>query len=142
MYTEKTCIILRGLPGSGKSCLAGLLFMLAETGHVKCEVCSADDYHINPETGKYEFDPDRVSECHDLCKDKFTKCVLDDTQLIVVDNTNTMQWQFDFYEKIALENGYKVFHLIVENRHGGTSVHGVPSVTVNRMRDDFEIQLG
>ena len=42
---------------------------------------------------------------------------------------------------LAKEFGYTVVSLIVENRHGGENVHGVPADKVQEMRDRFEIKL-
>jgi hypothetical protein len=39
------------------------------------------------------------------------------------------------------EKGYLVFSLIVENRHSGDNIHGVPSESIERMKNRFEIQL-
>jgi hypothetical protein len=48
-----------------------------------------------------------------------------------------MQAYFD----LAKKYDYNVVSLIVENRHGGKNVHGVPDDKVQEMRDRFEIKL-
>jgi len=45
------------------------------------------------------------------------------------------------YITMAEENGYTVFSLIVENRHGSNNIHGVPSESIERMKNRFEVQL-
>jgi hypothetical protein len=45
------------------------------------------------------------------------------------------------YFKLAEKYGYKVVSLIVENRHGGTNVHGVPEDKLEIMKNRFEIKL-
>jgi hypothetical protein len=48
-----------------------------------------------------------------------------------------MQPYFDLAEKY----GYRVYSLIVENRHGGVNEHGVPEEKLVQMKKRFEIQL-
>jgi TPP-dependent 2-oxoacid decarboxylase len=60
---------------------------------------------------------------------------------IVVSNTSTQLWEMEPYLTMAEENGYTVFSLIVENRHGGDNIHGVPSESIERMKNRFEVQL-
>jgi hypothetical protein len=45
------------------------------------------------------------------------------------------------YFKLAEKYGYKVFSLIVENRHGGVNQHGVPKEKLEQMKDRFSIKL-
>jgi hypothetical protein len=60
---------------------------------------------------------------------------------IVVSNTFTQEWEMEEYFKLAKEYGYKVFTLIVENRHGGVNEHGVPAEKLEQMKDRFSIKL-
>jgi hypothetical protein len=46
----------------------------------------------------------------------------------------------DYYQ-LAKEYGYKVFSMIVENRHGGVNQHGVPEEKLEQMKNRFEIKL-
>jgi hypothetical protein len=46
-----------------------------------------------------------------------------------------------FYEIIARKYGYRVFHVVVENRHGGVNEHGVPDDKLEIMKNRFEIKL-
>jgi hypothetical protein len=46
----------------------------------------------------------------------------------------------DYYD-LADKYGYKVVSLIVENRHGGKNVHGVPEDKLEIMKNRFEIKL-
>jgi hypothetical protein len=45
------------------------------------------------------------------------------------------------YVEMAKEWGYTVFTIVVENRHGGKNVHGVPDDKLEIMRNRFEIKL-
>lgn len=45
------------------------------------------------------------------------------------------------YLDMAEIYGYRVVSLVVENRHGNSSVHGVPEETMKKMEDRFSIKL-
>jgi hypothetical protein len=45
------------------------------------------------------------------------------------------------YYKLADKYGYRVYSLIVENRHGGVNEHGVPADKLEQMKNRFEIKL-
>jgi hypothetical protein len=45
------------------------------------------------------------------------------------------------YYKLAERYGYKVFSIIVENRHDGVNQHGVPDDKLQQMKNRFEIKL-
>ena len=60
---------------------------------------------------------------------------------ITVSNTFTQAWEMQPYYDLAKEYGYKVFSLIVENRHGGVNEHGVPVEKLIEMKNRFEVQL-
>ena len=137
----KTLYILRGLPGSGKSTLANTI---VDT----IAVCEADQYFVDKETGEYRFNPDEIKIAHQWCKDEVENRMrynqdtygLDYSE-IVVSNTFTQEWEMEPYFKLAEKYGYRVFSLIVENRHGGKNNHGVPDEKVEAMKNRFQIKL-
>jgi hypothetical protein len=60
---------------------------------------------------------------------------------IAVSNTFTQEWEMDRYYELAKQYDYKVFSIIVENRHKGINEHGVPEDKIQIMKDRFEINL-
>ena len=60
---------------------------------------------------------------------------------IVVSNTSTTEKELQPYLDLATKYDYKVVSLIVENRHGNSSVHNVPDETIDKMRNRFNIKL-
>jgi len=120
----KTVIVLRSVSGAGKSTLADLL--ASNEGWVS--VC-ADDYFTDAD-GNYNFDATKLRVAHFSCQLSFMR-YLDSANVkcIVVANTNTKERDFSFYENAAKEHGAMFISLIVENRHGNTDVHNVPSFT-------------
>ncbi len=60
---------------------------------------------------------------------------------IVIANTSTTQKEMQPYFDMAKQYGYKIFSIILENRHGNKSVHNVPDESLQKMRDRFEISI-
>ena len=60
---------------------------------------------------------------------------------IVVSNTFTQEWEMKAYMDLAAKYGYQVVSLIVENRHGNSSIHNVPDETIEKMKSRFEVKL-
>lgn len=128
----KTLYIVRGVPGSGKSTFAQSL---------DCPVFEADQYFIDSETGEYKFDGSKIKLAHNWCKLRVEQSMEDDFQKISVSNTFTQEWEMDAYYELAKQYGYRVFSLIVENRHGGLNEHGVPEDKLEIMKNRFEVKL-
>jgi predicted kinase len=132
----KELFLLRGLPGSGKSTLAKSL------GGIHLE---ADQYFIDA-NGEYKFDATKLKNAHNYCQ---TQCGAwmgtDGAQVnvdrIVISNTFTQEWEMKSYYDMAERFGYKVFSLIVENRHDGVNEHGVPAEKLEQMKNRFEVKL-
>jgi predicted kinase len=129
---EKVLILLRGLPGSGKSTFASLMWPEAV-------ICEADQFfYLNDE---YRFNPARLKDAHDWCKRIVRHLLGNGKPQVVISNTSTTEKEMQPYLQMAEEFGYRVVSLIVENRHGNESIHGVPNETIQKMKDRFEIKL-
>jgi hypothetical protein len=63
------------------------------------------------------------------------------TSKVAVSNTFTQEWEMEPYFELAKKYGYKVFSLIVENRHGGVNQHNVPEDKIEQMKTRFELKL-
>lgn len=127
----KELFIIRGIPGSGKSTLAKSL----GGKHVE-----ADMFHIN-KNGVYDWRPEKVKEAHSWCQNQVGEWMSSEEERIVVSNTFTQEWEIQWYYDWAEKFDYKVYSLIVENRHEGVNKHNVPKENVEKMRDRFEIKL-
>jgi len=131
---EKNIILLRGLPGSGKSTL-GLLI----TGNPQ-HLLSADDYFTD-ENGVYNFDVSKIKLAHEDCKQRCDKLMKENVDKIVIANTFTQEWEMSSYLELAQQYSYRVHSIIVENRHNGINIHNVPEETMTKMKERFEIKL-
>jgi predicted kinase len=138
----KNLYLVRGLPGSGKSTLALIL-----ANGDSFLVCEADKYFIDKKTGEYKFDVSKIKEAHESCRATVEMYMHDSTMnnqfynTIVVSNTFTQEWEMKAYYELAEKYGYRVFSIIVENRHGGVNEHGVPDDKLEVMKNRFEIKL-
>jgi predicted kinase len=132
----KELFLLRGLPGSGKSTLAKSI------GGIHIE---ADQYFIDSD-GEYKFDASQLKNAHQYCQGQTQSWMESDgTQVnvnkIIVSNTFTQEWEMQPYFDLAAKYGYRVYSLIVENRHGGVNEHGVPEEKLEQMKNRFEVKL-
>lgn len=134
----KTLVLLRGLPGSGKSTFANFVWN-------DYAICEADKYFIVD--GEYKFDGGKLREAHEWCREQVEIRMKDNEANpqyypeIVVSNTFTQEWEMDEYFKLAEKYGYMVFTLIMENRHGSINQHGVPNDKLEQMKNRFNIKL-
>jgi len=132
---EKIIYLVRGIPGSGKSTFAKSL------GGTHFE---ADQFFMVD--GKYNFDGSKLKEAHNWCQNIVnTAMILNLTaglnKRIVVSNTFTQEWEMKPYYEMAKNNGYKIFSIVIENRHGGVNEHGVPEDKIELMKQRFTIKL-
>ena len=125
-------MICRGISGAGKSTFAKTL------GGQHYE---ADMFFIDPVTGEYKFDGSKIKLAHEWCQNRVEGDMILNMNKIVVSNTFTQEWEMESYFELAKKYGYKVFSIIIENRHGGTNVHNVPEEKVEQMRNRFSIKL-
>jgi predicted kinase len=135
----KILTLVRGLPGSGKSTFANTITN-------EFSVCEADKFFYDKE-GNYNFDATKLRKAHEWCREQVEIRMKDNQNNpqfypeIVVSNTFTQEWEMEAYYKLAEQYGYKVFSIIVENRHGGVNQHGVPVDKLKQMADRFEVKL-
>jgi len=121
----KKLYIVRGLPGSGKSTFAQSL---------DCPVFEADMFFVNSQ-GVYNFDFTKIKEAHAWCQEMV------EDQKIVVSNTFTQEWEMESYFELAKQYGYKVFSIIIENRHGNKNEHNVLEDKIEQMKNRFTVKL-
>lgn len=136
----KTMFILRGLPGSGKSTLGELIVELYNSAGKSARHISADDFFVGPD-GTYKYVPTDIGRAHDYSQNTAYLACRVGHDAVIIANTTTRESEIEPYLEAAREYGYRVVSLIVENRHGNPSVHGVPEKTVEKMRDRFEVKL-
>jgi predicted kinase len=127
-----TLVLLRGLPGSGKSTAAKLFN--------KAPHFEADMYFMDAD-GNYQFDVAKIKDAHNWCRHSTMYAMKKGNPIVLVSNTFTQEWEMEAYYLLAEELGYMVVSMIVENRHGGKNVHGVPEDKLEIMKNRFEVKL-
>lgn len=115
-------LIVRGLPGSGKSTFAKSI-----KGYSHYEA----DQHFTDASGNYRFDRSKLREAHEDCQDR-VKRALDHGDNVVVSNTFTQLWEIKPYT----EMGHPYTIVTCEGNYG--NIHGVPDEAVKRMADRWE----
>lgn len=139
LLKKGTVVLVRGLPGSGKSHLAEALRKLAKA---EMDVCSADDYFCD-ENGVYNFDPSKLAEAHLQCQSNcFARFSIDDIAFVA--NTFTQRWEMQQY--LVFVETFGLDLLVLNLFDGGLSdkelaarnTHGVPEEAITRMRERFE----
>jgi predicted kinase len=130
---NRSLILLRGLPGAGKTTLARLLAGAAP-------VFSVDDYFTSP-GGDYRFEYDKNHLAYRQCEDRTRRAMEADEEKIFLDNVFSMEWEMEPYFRMAAEFGYTVHVVTVENRHGSGNVHGITAEQLRKMADKYRIVL-
>lgn len=121
-------ILIRGLPGSGKSTIAKAL---TRAGFHWYE---ADTYHLNNE-GDYCFDPANAKAAHEWCQSK-TRGALESGHSVVVSNTFTRRWEMEPYFEMAKALGIEPN--VMEAKGSWPNVHAVPAEVLEQMRARWE----
>ncbi|KAI9909417.1 hypothetical protein PsorP6_014491 [Peronosclerospora sorghi] len=134
-------IILRGIPGSGKSTLRREIKRISAQQGVTFTSCSADDFF---ETKRgYVFESQKLGAVHNKCKAVFKTAVhgvSSRQHIVLVDNTNTQRWEYQPYEDIATKFGCQVHivelkcpDVLAAYRMSKRNSHGVPTDKVVSM---------
>lgn len=144
MSKKNKVIVMRGISGAGKS-------TWIKDHHPKAFVCSADKFFID-ESGKYNFDPTKLSEAHKWCLKKFSDYITnsifqsdyivhDFPTTVIVDNTNTMLWEMSPYVSLATAYDWDVEIVRLDcdvDVAAQRNVHGVPVKSVKDMKKRFQ----
>jgi hypothetical protein len=162
-FDFKTLLIMRGLPGSGKSKMAESLIGgqgRKRTAEVPdpdggspenyrftvCKhgvVCTTDAYFYDSwdNGGQYIFNPKKIGYHHQLNQNAVSFAMSQNIPAIVVDNTNTQNWEMQKYVELAQHYGYKV--VIVEVPHvdidtcEARNSHDVPREVLEKMASNL-----
>lgn len=131
----KEIVLMRGLPGSGKS------YSAKTHGDV---VRSTDDFFVGAD-GVYRFDPARLAEAHAWNQARVAEDIKAGVEQVVVDNTNTCLWEMTPYVRLARAAGYSVGFGFPATKWADDpeecfkrNTHGVPLETIQRMAERYE----
>ena len=122
------CIILRGLPGSGKSTFAAQL--ARDHGHLHLEA----DQHFMVD-GAYRFDPARLADAHAIVA-RDALAAMQSGRRVVVANTHVKLWEMAAIIGAARLAGRTI--CFVECRGVWLSVHRLDEPVIASMRSRWE----
>ncbi|MGS0681387.1 AAA family ATPase [Shewanella sp. 125m-7] len=141
-----TAIIMRGLPGSGKSYWVEQYTktLPKSNSDEQFKVCSTDEFFYSD--GEYHFNPKDLSKYHQLNLTRFIHAIASKVPVVICDNTNMALWEFEGYCAAARAEGYqiqiqqigepkdKTHQLLCADRNK----HRVPLASIMRMAKAFE----
>ena len=120
-------ILVRGVPGSGKTTYAKTLVNYA---------IEADHYFVRID-GVYDFNPKLLKNAHDWCYNEVVEALRSDPEEIVsVANTFTRVWEMQRYIDYAKANN--IPFKVVRCQGSFQNIHGVPDKKVQEMLERFE----
>ncbi len=146
-WPRPQALILRGLPGAGKSHFARRLCdrflpLLAEPLRY-AGICTTDDF-FETDSG-YCFDPKRLGEAHDWNRQRFASLCGQRLPLLICANTNMERREWQPYAAMAEQAGYRLRLLTIgqptDPAHRALCVarnqHGVDATTIEAMARRF-----
>jgi predicted kinase len=135
LSTENKLILIRGLPGAGKTLLATLL----SSNHGACSL-SIDDYFTN-EKGEYCFEFEKNHLAYKQCETRTIEALQQNLPLVVVHNTFVYEWEMEPYLAMAKAYAYQLLVLTVEKYHDKANTHDVTREQIEKMAEKFKVKL-
>ena len=135
-HNQRIAYIMRGVSGSGKSTLAKHWAGLDGIIH------STDSYFYDS-NGEYQFDPSLLGDNHQKNYTAFRDS-LGKHDVVICDNTNTQEWEYEGYVRSAEAAGYQVVYVVLKpllrdaKLYADRNTHGVPLDAIHRQIARFE----
>ena len=139
----KIAIILRAVPGSGKSTFCSLVKEYVKDLDISVDVFSTDNKFVTSD-GKYDFDATKLGAYHIENLEDF-KSALGKTNVVICDNTNIGHRDYRPYASSAKAKGYKVVAVVFSpdtaDVHYSRNVHDVPMATIEKMINRLSLNM-
>ena len=118
-------LLIRGLPGSGKTTFAKTL---TEYTHLETDMYFSL-------SGEYKWDGSLLGKAHKWCQDEVKKNLLAGNS-VAVSNTFTKKWEMQAYFDMAKELNIPI--KVIEMTGNYPNIHGVSEEHIKKMRDRWE----
>ena len=147
MNIQKTVIINRAVPGSGKTTISNSIVHTLKKHDLEITIHSTDEYFMT--NGKYIFNLEKLNSFHHKNIESFRQSLNEDKVIVICDNTNISPWQTEPYTDIAREYGYQIICITFDPReiekHVESQIvtkekpnaHGVPENIILQMIDEY-----
>jgi predicted kinase len=143
-------VLVRGLPGSGKSFLAAEKQRDYERrqGRGRAVVLSTDDFFVDRKTGEYKYRAEEIDRAHKWNIAEAHKACEAAVPLILVANTFTRRCEARPYLEIAQRFGYD-FEVAQPSTEwawdvrelAARNIHRVPAVVIQKMLNRWEVDF-
>jgi len=138
---QKTVIINRGIPASGKSTFAKIISDTLQKVGISSIIHSTDNFFIVED--KFIFDSNKLQEYHLKNQNNFFNSLKEKYDVVICDNTNIEPWEIKPYFNMAKEFDYKVlllnFSLRDINEHIQNSKNkNIPPEVIKNFYEKFE----
>ncbi|KAM9678987.1 NEDD4-binding protein 2 isoform 2-T3 [Trichechus inunguis] len=138
-YVGLVLVLLRGLPGSGKSFLARTL----QDDNPGGVILSTDDYfYIN---GQYQFDVKYLGEAHEWNQHRAKEAFEKKVSPIIIDNRNLQAWEMRPYVALSQKHKYKVLFREPDTwwkfkprELARRNIHGISKEKITRMLEHYQ----
>ena len=136
---RKQLIILRGLPGSGKTTLAHTITKKNNGG----SIISTDDFFMTNEG--YIYDPKKLHEAVHSAISNAELAMVNQESLIIIDNVNSRLWEAKLYIQNAIKYGYEItivepdtewkndVHILYQKNQ-----HNIPIKYINYLKNQWD----
>ena len=130
-------IIIRGIPGSGKSTFSNKLINEIKAKGEDAKDFEADNFFMKD--GKYKFNPSLLYFAHCWCFNHFKKYIEttgEKTRTAIVSNTFTTMKEVKKYLDYVHQNGIQCIVFRMNSQH--QNIHDVPEEVLKIMTDRFQ----
>ena len=128
----KKLIIIRGVPGSGKSTQAKKFLESFNSENIPAKHFEADMFFMR--NGKYKWNPMLCGKAHQWCFDKVFNA-FETSDVVIVSNTFVTNNELIKYVDEAKARGYEITVYRMDNEF--QNQHEVPEATIQKMKSNF-----